>query len=193
MGVLSKNVTVKQAGALTFLRLSTQLGYPHWAALKRSWALFAVNPYWGAVGSCCSLFDFYPWGYCCLFGNLLYLLLTSSISTRWSKTLLDNYYYWLNSLKVKSLSHIRLFVTTWTITYQAPLSMGFSSPGYWSGLPFPSPGDLPDPGVEPRSPTLQANALPLETPGRLNSLGNWNGLGCHVVISSGFLFLTLHY
>ena len=107
MGVLSKNVTVKQAGALTFLRLSTQLGSPHWAALKRSWALFAVNPYWGAVGSCCSLFDFYPWGYCCLFGNLLYLLLTSSISIRWSKTLLDKYYYWLNSLKVKSLSRVQ--------------------------------------------------------------------------------------
>ena len=49
--------------------------------------------------------------------------------------------------------------------YQAPPSMGFSSREYWSGLPFPSPGDLPDRGMEPRSPTLQANALPSEPPG----------------------------
>ena len=48
--------------------------------------------------------------------------------------------------------------------YQAPPSMGFSRQEYWSGLPFPSPGDLPDPGIEPRSPTLQADALPSEPP-----------------------------
>ena len=51
------------------------------------------------------------------------------------------------------------FVTPWTAAYQAPPSMGFSRQEYWSGLPFPSPGDLPDPGIEPRSPTLQADAL----------------------------------
>ena len=49
---------------------------------------------------------------------------------------------------------------------QAPLSMGFSRQEYWSGLPFPSPGDLPDPGIEPRSPALQADALPPEPPGK---------------------------
>ena len=50
----------------------------------------------------------------------------------------------------------QLLVTPWTAAYQAPPSMGFSTQQYWSGLPFPSPGDLPDPGIEPRSPALQA-------------------------------------
>ena len=58
---------------------------------------------------------------------------------------------------VKSLSRVWLFVTPWTVAYQAPLSMGFSRQEYWSGLPFPSPGDLPNPGVKPRSPALQAD------------------------------------
>ena len=52
------------------------------------------------------------------------------------------------------VSRALLFVTPWTIVHQAPLSMGFSRQEYWSGLPFPSPGDLPDPGIEPKSPTL---------------------------------------
>ena len=67
--------------------------------------------------------------------------------------------------KAKSLSRVRLFVTPWTVAYQAPLSMGFSRQDYWSGLPFPSPGDLPDPGIEPRFPTLQADALLSDPPG----------------------------
>ena len=57
-------------------------------------------------------------------------------------------------VKVKSLSRVRLFVTPWTVAYQASPSMGFSREEYWSGVPFPSPGDLPEPGIEPRSPTL---------------------------------------
>ena len=57
-------------------------------------------------------------------------------------------------VKVKSLSHVRLFATSWTVAYQAPLSMGFSRQEYWSGLPFSSPGDLPYPGMEPGSPAL---------------------------------------
>ena len=52
--------------------------------------------------------------------------------------------------------------TPWTVTCQAPLSMGFSRQEYWSGLPFPYPGDLPDPGIEPRSPALQADSSPTE-------------------------------
>ena len=56
--------------------------------------------------------------------------------------------------KVKSLSHVRLFATPWIVAYQAPLSVGFSRQEYGSGLPLPSPGDLPDPGIEPGSPTL---------------------------------------
>ena len=59
-------------------------------------------------------------------------------------------------MKVKSLSRVRLFATPWTVAYQAPLSMGFSRQEYWSGLPFPSPGDLPDPGIEPTSLTFPA-------------------------------------
>ena len=56
--------------------------------------------------------------------------------------------------KVKSLSHVRLFATPWTVAYQAYQSMGFSRQEYWSGLPLPSPGVLPNPGIEPRSPSL---------------------------------------
>ena len=59
-----------------------------------------------------------------------------------------------SSRNVKSLSRVRLFGTPWTVAYQAPLSMGFSRQWYWSGLPFPSPRDLPNPGIEPGSPTL---------------------------------------
>ena len=62
-------------------------------------------------------------------------------------------------VKVKSLSYVQLFATPWTLAYQAPPSMGFSRQECWSGLPFPSPGDLPDPGIEPGSPALQADAL----------------------------------
>ena len=72
--------------------------------------------------------------------------------------------YW--ERKVKSLSRVRLFATPWTVAHQAPPSMGFSRQEYWSGLPLPSPGDLPHPGIEPRSPTLQADALTSEPPGK---------------------------
>ena len=54
----------------------------------------------------------------------------------------------------------------WTVAHEAPLSMGFPRQGYWRGLPFPSPGDAPDPGIEPGSPTLQAGSLPSEPPGK---------------------------
>ena len=64
-------------------------------------------------------------------------------------------------VKVKSLSRVWIFVTPWTVAHQAPPSMEFSRQEYWSGLPFPSPGDLPNTGMEPRSPALQADALPV--------------------------------
>ena len=57
------------------------------------------------------------------------------------------------------LSCVRLFVTPWTVAHQAPLSMEFSRQEYWSGKQFPSPGDLPDSGIKPRSPALQAGSL----------------------------------
>ena len=69
--------------------------------------------------------------------------------------------------KVKSLSPVRLFATPGTVACQAPLSMAFSRQASWSGLPYPSPGDLPGPGIEPVSPALQADALPSEPPGKL--------------------------
>ena len=69
--------------------------------------------------------------------------------------------------EVKLLSRVRLFATPWTIAYQAPPSMGFSRQEYWSGLPFPPPGDLPNPGIQPGSPAFQAHALTSEPP------GNW--------------------
>ena len=68
--------------------------------------------------------------------------------------------------KVKSLSRVHLFVTPWTVAHQVPPSMGFSRQEYWSGLPFPSPGDCPNPGIEPMSPALQAEALTSEPPGK---------------------------
>ena len=74
-------------------------------------------------------------------------------------------------VKVKLLSHVRLFVTPWTGVYQAPLSMEFSRQEDRSGLTFPSLGDIPDPGIEPRSPTSQADALPSEPPGKLLRFG----------------------
>ena len=77
-------------------------------------------------------------------------------------------------MKAKSLSCVRLIVTPWTVAYQASPSMGFSKQEYWSGLPFSSPGDLPNPGIEPVSPALRADAL-LSEP-----LGNREGKKAHL-------------
>ena len=66
---------------------------------------------------------------------------------------------------MKLLSRVQLFATPWTVVHQAPPSVGFSRQEYWSGLPFPSPGDLPDPEIEPGSPALWADALLSKPPG----------------------------
>ena len=63
-------------------------------------------------------------------------------------------------------TYVWLFATLWTVARQAPLSMGFSWQEYWSGLPFPFPGNLPDQGIEPGFPDLQADSLPSEPPGK---------------------------
>ena len=76
------------------------------------------------------------------------------------------YLTYMQSKVVKSLSCVWLFVTPWTVAYQAPPSVEFSRQEYWSGLPFPSPGNLPNPGIEPRSPAFQADALTSEPPGK---------------------------
>ena len=67
---------------------------------------------------------------------------------------------------VSHFSRVQLSVTTWTVTCQALLSMEFSRQEYWSGLPFPSPGELPNPGIKPESPALQADSLPSEPRGK---------------------------
>ena len=72
-------------------------------------------------------------------------------------------------VKVKSLSCVRLFLTPWTVAHQAPPSMEFSRQEYWSGLPFPSPRDLPNPGIKPVSPALWADTLLSEPPGNPES------------------------
>ena len=69
-------------------------------------------------------------------------------------------------MKVKPLSRVQLFVTPWSIAYQAPQSVKIFRQEYRSALPFPSPENLPNPGTEPRSPTLQADALLSEPPGK---------------------------
>ena len=76
----------------------------------------------------------------------------------------------LSSLKL--LSHVLLFVTLWTIAYQASLSMGFSRQEYWSGLPFPSPGDLSNPGIKSRFSGLEADTLTSESPGKPLAIHN---------------------
>ena len=70
------------------------------------------------------------------------------------------------SERVKSLRRARLSATPWTAAYQAPLSMEFSRQEYWSVLPLPSPGNLPNPETEPGYPTLQADTLPYDPPGK---------------------------
>ena len=78
--------------------------------------------------------------------------------------------YYLTPVKVLVAQSCLIFVTPQTVAHQAALSVGFSRQEYWSGLPFPSPGDLPDPGIKPRSPTLQADSLPSELPGKPNEM-----------------------
>ena len=87
--------------------------------------------------------------------------------------------FWREPKRVKSLSHVQLFGTPWTVVaHQALLSMEFSRQEYWSGLPFVSPGDLPDPGIEPRFLALQADSLPTKLPGKFSY-----GPGDHSIVS----------
>ena len=74
------------------------------------------------------------------------------------------------------LGHYQFFVIPWIVGCQAPLSLGFPKEEYWSGLPFPLVGDLPDPGTEPRSPALQVDSLPSEPPGKPSLFGKEKSL-----------------
>ena len=93
--------------------------------------------------------------------RILKILCYCGNTQRWKQPRWKERKKWRRSV----MSDVWLFVTPWTVAYQAPLSMGFSRQEFWSGLPFPSPGDLPDPGIEPWSPSLQAGVLPSEPPG----------------------------
>ena len=75
---------------------------------------------------------------------------------------------------MKLLSRVLLFATPWTVAYQSPQSMKFCRQEYWSGLPFPSPGDLPDRGIEPGSPALEADTLTSEPLGKILSISKEN-------------------
>ena len=100
---------------------------------------------------------------------------------------------------LSGFSHVGLFATQWTVTYQVPLSMRFYRQEYWSGFPCSPPGDLPDPGIEPVSPALQADSLPLSHRGSIglklkrkygkillfkleidNSAKNWSFVSCSI-------------
>ena len=79
---------------------------------------------------------------------------------------------------VQSPNHVPLFLTLWTVAHQSPLSMGFSRQEYWSGLPCCPPGDLPSPGIKPRSPAFQVDSLPSEPPEHIGRMvKNFQELG----------------
>ena len=91
-------------------------------------------------------------------------------TNRWDLIRLTSEQHWSQTKwpwKGKLLSHVQFIATLCAVAYQAPWSLEFSRQEYWSGLPFPSPGDLPDPRIEPGSPALQADALLSEPPGKL--------------------------
>ena len=95
---------------------------------------------------------------------------------------------------MKSLSRVRLFATPWTVAHQAPPSMGFSRQEYWSALPFPSPRDLLDPGIEPRSPALQADALTSKPPGKTSIPKKGNAKECsdyHTIVETSLEKLSI--
>ena len=108
---------------------------------------------------------------CLEFVNILFYVLNTaylkvcSICT-WKEHVV--YHCWIEE-EVSSLSRVWLFAAPWTVAHQAHPSLGFSRQEYWNGSPFPSPEELPYPGIEPRSPALQAGALPSEPPGKLLS------------------------
>ena len=72
----------------------------------------------------------------------------------------------MNNCVLSHFSHVQLFETLWIVTWQTPLSMGFSRQEYWGGLPFPSPGDLPNPEIKPTSPALAGGFFTTEPPGK---------------------------
>ena len=102
------------------------------------------------------------WGYMCLTAKAVKIII---LNTHDSKTCGQSWSQW--SVHAQLLSRVRVFGTPWTVAHQAPLSMEFPRQEYWSALPFPSPGNLPDLGIESRSSTLQEDSLLSEPPRKL--------------------------
>ena len=96
----------------------------------------------------------------------LHLLLTLNICKSTFRHVLNNYIKNPQNIVCVSCSVVSNSMPPWTVACKAPLSMGFPRQEYWSGLPFPSPGDLPNPGIKPRSPALQADSIPSELLGK---------------------------
>ena len=88
----------------------------------------------------------------------------------------------MHAFVLSPFTHVHLFATLWTVARQAPPSKGFTRQENWSGLPCPPPGDLPYPGIEPRSPALQVDSLPSEPPGKPKN----TGVGCHFLLQGNF-------
>ena len=101
--------------------------------------------------------------------------------------------FFLNVCLCWSFSHVWLFLTPWTVTHQAPLSMAFSRQGHRSKLPCPSPGDLPDPRIEPRSPVLQVDYLLFETLKHSYTCSSKSCFRCipYILICCVFIFIYL--
>ena len=117
---------------------------------------------------CVHLYSWHLWNFHVIV--ILFVYNSCQCERLWYTVNAKKYYLskwvWLSPpiIVVQSLSSLQLFATLWTVAHKAPLSMEFSRQEYWSGSPFPSPGDLPNPGTELRSPALQADSLPSEPP-----------------------------
>ena len=132
---------------------------PHLIHSKIQFPITIISIQWSCPSILPVKFYFLSWSSQCLIAD--HLKLWFWFSSKWKK--------------VKLLSRVRLFATPRTVAYQAPLSIGFSRQGYWSGLPFPSPRDHPKTGIEPGSPALQADTLssePPEKPGFLEGISH---------------------
>ena len=153
------------------LMITDKVGFslPSCCLFSMSYVFFSVPPYFHAF--CCIFLVCHFCIFCILFCIFYYIFFSYYFTI----------YFLVFSLRIiinilmyslvlifffKSLSRLRLFATPWTVAHQAPPSMGFSRQEYWRGLPFPSPGHLPHPGIKPRSPVLEADALTSEPPGK---------------------------
>ena len=107
--------------------------------------------------------------------------------------------FWVlpSAVHMCTLSHVQLFATPRTVALEAPLSVGFHRQEYWSALPFPPPGDLPNPGMEPKSPAWQAVSLPSESPGKpspaLGVIDFINFTSCSISVVGSHHEFILHF